>query len=245
MTGVTIGPANLSAASDGKTGTLAMSVVDPNAPATITLTSKSAIPYPAGYVDVLLSAVTNGLGSTVTPTLTWTTSDPNVATVDQQGSVLGVGAGTVTITATAPNNVSGTEHLTIEPHTAATTAIYRDHLAFGAPVGADPSDILLSKTQYVVSYNPNRLGADWVSWNLNGSQFGPAPRCNCFSPDPESSSERLPRHRLRLYGQRLRPRPHDDVRRAHDDRPGKRDDLHPHERAPPARREQRWAVGRV
>ncbi len=185
VTGVTIGPANVSAASSGKTGTLAMSVVDPNAPATITLTSKSAIPYPAGYVDVLLSAVTNGLGSTVTPTLTWTTSDPNVATVDQQGSVLGVGAGTVTITATAPNNVSGTEHLTIEPHTATTTAIYRDHLAFGVPVGADPSDIVLSKTQYVVSYNPNRLGADWVSWNLNGSQFGPAPRCNCFSPDPD------------------------------------------------------------
>src|SRR5262249_22043471 len=118
VTGVTIGPADISAASGGKTGSLGMNVVDPAAPATISLVSKSAIPYPAGYVDVLLPTVTNGLGSTITVPLTWTTSDPNVATVDGQGSVTGVGAGPVTITASAPNNVTGTEHLTIESHSA-------------------------------------------------------------------------------------------------------------------------------
>ncbi len=183
--GSIFGPVGITAMNSGVVGSLTVTVVDPNAPAQVTLTSKAALSYPAGYVDVLLSSVTNGNGGAIFPTLTWTTSDANVATVDQQGSVLGVNPGPVTITAAAPNGVSGTQKLTIESHTAPTTAVYRDHLAFGAPLGGDPSDIRLTKTQYVVSYNPNRLGADWVSWNLNGSQFGPVARCNCFSPDPD------------------------------------------------------------
>ncbi len=41
-------------------------------------------------------------------TYTWTSSDPNVATVDQNGLAKGVGVGTVTITATAPDGLGGT-----------------------------------------------------------------------------------------------------------------------------------------
>ena len=39
---------------------------------------------------------------------TWTSSDPNVATVDQNGLAKGVGVGAVTITATAPDGLGGT-----------------------------------------------------------------------------------------------------------------------------------------
>ncbi len=184
--GTVLGPVAITAINSGIVGSLTVTVVDPNAPAQITLTSKAAFTYPAGYVDVLLSAVTNGNGATIFPALIWTSSDPNVATVDQLGSVLGVAPGPVTITAMAPNGVSGTQHLTIESHTAPTSATYRDNLAFGTPTDANPSDdLILSKTQYVLSYNSARNVPNWVSWNLNASQFGPAPRCNCFSPDPD------------------------------------------------------------
>ena len=51
------------------------------------------------------------------------------------------------------------------------------HLALGTPVDADPSDDwLLVKPQYALSYNPIRLGASWVSWELNARYYGGEPR---------------------------------------------------------------------
>jgi DNA/RNA endonuclease G (NUC1)/PKD repeat protein len=42
---------------------------------------------------------------------------------------------------------------------------------------------VLTKPQYVLSYNSVRGGPNWVSWNLNASHFGAAPRCDCFTAD--------------------------------------------------------------
>jgi endonuclease G len=65
------------------------------------------------------------------------------------------------------------------------TPQYRDHLEFGAPSGADSSnDIRLARTEYALSYNPTRGGPNWVSWHLNATHFGIAPRCDCFLADP-------------------------------------------------------------
>jgi endonuclease G, mitochondrial len=51
------------------------------------------------------------------------------------------------------------------------------HLALGAPRDATPDDdYLLIKPQYALSYNRQRNVANWVSWNLDASYFGPAPR---------------------------------------------------------------------
>ena len=51
------------------------------------------------------------------------------------------------------------------------------HLALGTPKDADPSDDwLVVKPQYALSYNAKRLGANWVSWELNASYFGGEPR---------------------------------------------------------------------
>jgi endonuclease G, mitochondrial len=51
------------------------------------------------------------------------------------------------------------------------------HLALGIPRDKDPSDdTLMVKPQYALSYNASRNVANWVSWNLNGSHFGNAPR---------------------------------------------------------------------
>ena len=68
---------------------------------------------------------TLSLTATVTPTnstdtITWSSSDSSVATVDVNGVVKGVKAGTVTITAKANDNVSNTATITVK---AATTTV--------------------------------------------------------------------------------------------------------------------------
>ena len=51
------------------------------------------------------------------------------------------------------------------------------HLALGAPRDATPDDDhLMIKPQYALSYNRQRNLANWVSWNLDASYFGPIPR---------------------------------------------------------------------
>lgn len=61
------------------------------------------------------------LNATVLPTtttdksITWTTSNPEVATVDENGKVTAVAIGTVTITATTSNGKTYTVTLTVEP----------------------------------------------------------------------------------------------------------------------------------
>lgn len=51
------------------------------------------------------------------------------------------------------------------------------HLELGTPVDGEPADDhLMIKPQYALSYNKERNGANWVSWRLQDSDFGPAPR---------------------------------------------------------------------
>ncbi|MUG91066.1 DNA/RNA non-specific endonuclease [Scytonema sp. UIC 10036] len=60
------------------------------------------------------------------------------------------------------------------------------HLAFGNPSNAsktDPNNYLIEKPQYVLSYNRDKGIPNWVSWELNQSWLGEAPRSNNFRPD--------------------------------------------------------------
>ncbi len=51
------------------------------------------------------------------------------------------------------------------------------HLAMGVPTDATPDDeYLMRKPQYALSYNSERNGANWVSWELNQGWFGSVPR---------------------------------------------------------------------
>lgn len=62
-----------------------------------------------------------------------------------------------------------------------------DNLALGNPSGAstdNPDNYLLTKPQYVVSYNRSRGIANWVSWHLSTTWKGDAKRTNEFRPDP-------------------------------------------------------------
>lgn len=67
------------------------------------------------------------------------------------------------------------------------------HLELGNPSNATsnlaaPSNYLISKTQYVLSYNNSRGSANWVAWHLSNAWKGSAARCNCFSSDTQIPS---------------------------------------------------------
>ncbi len=64
-----------------------------------------------------------------------------------------------------------------------------EHLVMGNPTNAtadvnQPTNYLLSKPQYALSYNRDRGTPNWVSWHLDTSWLGSASRQNDFRPDP-------------------------------------------------------------
>lgn len=68
-----------------------------------------------------------------------------------------------------------------------TEPIRDDNLAMGNPSGAsvnDPSNYLMIKPAYVLSYNRKRGIANWVSWHLSSAWKGVARRGNDFRSDP-------------------------------------------------------------
>ncbi|MEA5504045.1 DNA/RNA non-specific endonuclease [Halotia wernerae UHCC 0503] len=69
-----------------------------------------------------------------------------------------------------------------KPLTAQTSSV---HLRMGNPsnAGSSYSNRLLSKSQYAVSYNCYRGTPNWVSWQLNTSWLGSAPRQDDFRAD--------------------------------------------------------------
>ena len=64
------------------------------------------------------------------------------------------------------------------------SAIYRSHVEFGTPRDANAADdLILSKRTHTISYNCAKGRPNWVSWNLNKTHFGDAPRSSSFYSD--------------------------------------------------------------
>lgn len=67
------------------------------------------------------------------------------------------------------------------------------HLELGNPSNAQtnaatPNNYLLSKSQYVLSYNNSRGTANWVAWHMSNAWKGSATRCDCFATDTQIPS---------------------------------------------------------
>jgi len=61
-------------------------------------------------------------------------------------------------------------------------------LALGNPSGASasprsPTNYLISKGQFALSYHRDNGIANWVSWHLGTADLGSVGRCNCFAAD--------------------------------------------------------------
>lgn len=191
VTGVAIGTTTLFArAQNGVEGSATVQVTAPGAPATITLSINSPARIPVGFTKPAFATVRDANGTIISPppALTWSSSDESVARVDQLGYITGVGVGTATIRATASNGVFGTASITIVAADAPTPAVYRDHLEFGEPTpdtrSVFRSTVRIDRRQFVAGYRELRGGPAWVSWHLNATHFGSAPRCDCFTAEP-------------------------------------------------------------
>lgn len=157
----------------------------PGVPTTITVNA-SFVPLPVGYNRALFVSVLDDFRDPVPGVeVTFTSADPAVVTVDAFGNLHATGVGTATVTIAAVGT-SLTRNVTVavEPDVPS-GVVFQNHLEFGTPTDADPSDdILIIRDEYALSYNPNRGGANWVSWNLDASHIGSVDRCECYTPDP-------------------------------------------------------------
>ncbi len=66
--------------------------------------------------------------------------------------------------------------------------IATDNLLMGNPSGAvtsttAPTNYLMQKTCYALSYNRDKGTPNWVSWHLDPTWIGSAARCDCFASD--------------------------------------------------------------
>jgi uncharacterized protein YjdB len=103
VTAVAPGTATITATSEGRTGTSAITVVaPPPAPvATVAVSPSTGTLDPGGSLQ-LTATLRDAGGNVLTGrTVTWTSSNTAVATVDASGRVTAVGPGTATITATS------------------------------------------------------------------------------------------------------------------------------------------------
>jgi DNA/RNA endonuclease G (NUC1) len=151
----------------------------PGDPATVTV-SPSSGQLAVGATMQMSAAAVDSLGQPTTTTMTWTSLDASIASVSSSGLVTGVAAGTTGIVAAASNGKADTATVVVQ------TVEYLNHVEFGTPGDGNAGDeIILVKTQYVTSYSPAHGGPNWVSWDLNATHFGAAPRCDCFSADPQ------------------------------------------------------------
>jgi len=160
---------------------------DPAVITAITVGTNAPARIPAGFTKPTFPTAINGLGEAVAsqPAFTWSSANPDIATVDERGYVTGVTAGTARIEVSG-GGVTGSLNFTILPATAPTIADYGNAIAFGSPSDANPADdVLLTRPQFTLSFNAARGVPNWVSWDLNTTQFGDADRCNCFTTDAQ------------------------------------------------------------
>src|SRR5207245_2013253 len=111
VTGAAAGSATITATSEGKTGTSAITVTSvPVASVTVSPASASVL---TGQTVQLTAAPKDASGNPLSGrAVSWTTSNGAVATVSSSGLVTGVTAGSATITATSEGQ-SGTSAVTV------------------------------------------------------------------------------------------------------------------------------------
>jgi uncharacterized protein YjdB len=120
---------------------VAFSVEAKPGPATSVTVTPRTLGLVTGFATNLTGLATDAFGNRLT--VTWSTSAPNVATVDANGRVTGVGVGTATITATAGG-----------PSATATVTVY--------PPGTLPATIQECET------NTARVCGTWTRTSANG-----------------------------------------------------------------------------
>jgi DNA/RNA endonuclease G (NUC1) len=151
----------------------------------------SDAPLPVGFEDQLFATFNDGRGNTAPAEFSWSSDTPGLASVDADGVVRALGAGTAVIRATGPGGATGTISLPTHVATASPTAVYQGNTEFGVPTDDNASnDLIVKRAQYTSSFDTDRGIPNWVSFNLEATHFGTLDRCDCFTYDPELPSDK-------------------------------------------------------
>jgi len=155
VTGVAAGSATITATSEGKSGSSAITAT------TVPVASVAVSPPSAGVlVGATVQLTATPLDANGNPlggrTITWTSSAPGVATVSASGLVTGVAVGSATITATSEGK-SGTSAITVDPIPVASVAVS----PASAMVGVGTT---VQLTATPLDANGNPLAGRTVTW---------------------------------------------------------------------------------
>ena len=113
VSGLAAGSATITATSEGKSGTAAITVTAVTVPVASVTVSPASASVPAGQTTQLTATPKDSSGNTLTGrTIAWASSNTSVATVSSSGLVRGVVAGSATITATSEGK-SGSSAITV------------------------------------------------------------------------------------------------------------------------------------
>jgi len=124
-------------------------------PATSVSLNPKTMSLKEGGTGTITATVATADGSNTTDTLTWSSSDPSVATVDANGKVTAVKEGTATITATA-GSASATCAVTVSKNAIAAT---------GTTVSPNPANVTEgSTTQLTATVAPADATDKTVTW---------------------------------------------------------------------------------
>ncbi|MBW8771648.1 MAG: DNA/RNA non-specific endonuclease [Gemmatimonadetes bacterium] len=163
---------------------------------------------PPGFqANMFLTARTASGGTIIPATFTVEALDPSIADVlpaPHNDIVVAIAASTTKprfrITATPVNGgtpyvftTGASTSITIEAPTSAPLTSYSPNDEFGDPTPASantPNDFLITRPEYVISYNQSRGTPNWVAYELDNRQFGSEDRCNCFTADPQLPSSK-------------------------------------------------------
>jgi len=143
-------------------------------------------PLPVGFEDQLFGTLRAPNDATVSTTFAWFAVTPDIASIDEDGVMHALAAGTATFRATAEDGTTATYSLPMVVATASTTALYGNHAEFGEPADGDASDdFIIRRTEFTSSFNQNRNIPNWVSYNLEATHITSGQdRCDCFTYDP-------------------------------------------------------------
>ncbi len=163
VTAVGVGTANItvkSAADGTKIATATVTVTDAEITA-IGLTNQSL------YIDETVTLIPNYMPDNLfNPSVTWSSNNNDVATVDQNGKVTAVSAGTATITAEAANGVKGTATITVEARQVTGVTVDISETAFVKNSdGFTPNNVTVNAT--VQPANATNKQVTWESNDIN------------------------------------------------------------------------------
>ena len=143
------------------------------------------VPLPVGFEDQIFATLRGPDAVAIPTTFTWSSETPSVASIDADGVMRALAAGTAVVRATAPDGTAATYSLPTRIAVASTTAQYEGNTEFGDPTDSDPSnDFIIRRAQFTSSWNGTLGTPNWVSYNLDATHFGSEDRCDCFTYDP-------------------------------------------------------------